>query len=307
MEPIKVKDLISLRFLKLRLIAGEEGINNIVYTTEFYIPGLFLREPKDKIPQNIIPLFTDVECEYLLKSRHIRPIVKGFENAPFLLFTNNCRPDERFLELASSAKIPVLTTPYSATEIIILLGDHLKFVLANRQKLHGTMVNVFGVGIFLRGESGIGKSECALDLVRKGHKLVGDDFVELIAYPEGKLTGRSGAPAENMKYLMELRGIGLIDVLRAYGVASVEDSKIVDIIVELKKVSKEPQSRFKFKETELLGVKLPLVEMVIVPGKNISTVVEALALKYLSKKIGYNPEKLVEDFFKNRLNDKETT
>lgn len=303
MNPIKVKDIISLSFLKLRLISGESAVENIVHTTEFYIPGLFLRDTEQKVPQNVIPIFTVLECKFLQQSQSLESIIRGFENVPFILFTQDCNPGERFLQLTERLKIPVLVTPYTATEIIILLGDHLKYLLANRKKLHGTLVDVYGVGIFLRGESGIGKSECALDLIRKGHRLVGDDFVELIAYPNGKLTGRSGAPTENMKYLMELRGIGLIDVLQTYGVASVEDSKIIDIVVELKRVSNEPQSRFSFKETELLGVKVPLVEMIIVPGKNISTVVEALALKYLSKKIGYDAEKVLEEFFINRIND----
>lgn len=305
MDPIKVKDLISQSFLKLRLVSGEAGVENVIYTTEFYTPGLFLRDPKEKIPQNVIPLFTEVECEYLQRSRRLRSIVKGLENAPFLLFARNCLPGEGFLKFTNRSKIPVLTTPHTATEIIILLGNYLKFMLAKRQKLHGTLVDVFGVGILLRGASGIGKSECALDLVRKGHKLVGDDFVELIAYPEGKLTGKSGAPNEETRFLMELRGIGLIDILHTYGVASVEETKIVDIVVELKSTPEESFDTlgFEFKKTKLLGVELPLVEMPVLPGKNISTVVESLALKYLSHKMGFEPEKLIEEFFINKLND----
>ncbi len=305
MDPIRVKDLISQSFLKLRLISDEAGIDNVVYTTEFYIPGLFLKDPKEKIPQNVIPLFTEVECEFLKRSRRLRTIIRGFENAPFLIFSQDSIPSDEFLKLSNRFKIPVLSTPYTATEIIILLGNYLKFMLARRQKLHGTLVDVFGVGILLRGESGIGKSECALDLVRKGHKLVGDDFVELIAYPEGKLTGKSGAPTGDSRFLMELRGIGLIDILHTYGVASVEDTKTVDIVVELKRTQEDPVDRlgFDFKKTDILGVKLPLVEMPVVPGKNISTVVESLALKYLSHKMGFEPEKLIEEFFIKRIND----
>ena len=304
MDPIKVKDLINQSFLKLRLIAGESGLDNVIYTTEFYIPGLFLKG-EGKISENVIILLTPYECDYIRRRKSPDRIFHRLKNTPFLLLAGNCDPGDKFIKKFDRAGIPLLATPYTATEVIILLGNYLKFMLARRQKLHGTLVDVFGVGIFLRGESGVGKSECALDLVRKGHKLIGDDFIELIAYPEGKLTGKSGAPTPETRFLMELRGIGLIDILHTYGVASVEDTKTVDIVVELKRTQEETFDRlgFDFKKTVILGVELPYVDMPVVPGKNISTVVESLALKYLSHKMGFETEKLIEEFFIEKMND----
>ncbi len=312
MDPLRVKDLIEKDFLKLRLLTGRD--DKIIFTTEIYIPGLFLSGKINNVPDNVILLFTPIECRFIGKMRSQRKLLGKLKDRhiPVFIFSDDCSPPERFKKVADEMDIPVLITSHNSTRITLLLGDYLRFILARRQKIHGTLVDVFGVGILFKGESGVGKSECALDLVRKGHRLVGDDFIEIIAYPEGKILGRSGAPSPETRFLMELRGVGFIDILKSYGVASVEETKFVDMVVELKSVEDRPFDRlgFEFEKTELLGVEIPYVRLPVIPGKNISTVVESLALKYLIRRMGSRPEKLIEEIFIDRLkgkDDKETS
>lgn len=303
MDPLKVRDLIGKDFLKLRLIAGRD--DKVIYTTEIYIPGLLLSGKADDVPDNAILLFTPIECNFLGRIRSHEKVLNKLKDRhiPVFIFSDNCVPPEKFMEVSEKLDIPILITTHNSTRVTLLLGDFLRFIFAKRQKIHGTLVDVYGVGILFKGESGVGKSECALDLVRKGHRLVGDDFVEIIAYPEGKILGRSGAPSTETRFLMELRGVGFIDILKSYGVASVEETKFVDMVVELKSVEDRPFDRlgFEFERTELLGVELPYVRLPVIPGKNISTVVESLALKYLIRKMGSHPEKMIEEIFIDRL------
>ncbi len=312
MDPLRVRDLIEKDFLKLDLITGSS--ERIIFTTEIYIPGLFLSGKVDDIPDDVILLFTPIECKFIEQMKSHTKLLNRLKDKqiPVFIFSDGCIPPDRFKKVADDLGIPILSTPHNSTRITLLLGDYLRFILARRQKIHGTLVDVYGVGILFKGESGVGKSECALDLVRKGHRLVGDDFIEIIAYPEGKILGRSGAPSPELRFLMELRGVGFIDVLKSFGVASVEETKFVDMVVELKSVEDNPFDRlgFEFEKTQLLGVELPYVRLPVIPGKNISTVVESLALKYLIRKMGKHPEKLIEEIFIDRLkekDDKETT
>ncbi len=309
---MKLEDILNKPFLRLRKLNGAGGE---IKSPKIHLPGLFIAGVDVKLPEETIFILSEIECSFLNsipldRLRHVLEGLSGFR-PPCVIVTDGCQPSSDFLRIAENIGLITCVTDHEFDRFFLLLGDFLKFNLAERKKIHGTLVDVYGVGILLRGKSGIGKSECALDLIRKGHKLVGDDFVELIAYPEGRITGRSGAPTEETRFFMEIRGIGLIDVVGTYGVSAIEDAKFVDVVVELKSFDEKDTFErlgFVFEKTELLGVELPFVKLPVIPGKNISTIVEALALKYISHRMGRRPEKLIEEVFKSRMkDDKEVT
>ncbi len=312
MSSLKLEQILDKNFLKIRRLTGAGGE---IKSARIHLPGLFIAGVDVKLPEETVLLFTKTECDFLktLPAERIRRILSGISSyrAPCLIFCSGCSPSREFLDISRQLGLNVCVTELEFDRFFLLFADFLKFNLAERKKIHGTLVDVYGVGILLRGKSGIGKSECALDLIKKGHRLVGDDFVELIAYPEGRITGRSGAPTKDTRFFMEIRGIGLIDVVGIYGVSAVEDAKFVDVVVELKSFDEKnafERLGFVFEKTRLLGVELPFVKFPVIPGKNISTIVEALALKYISHRMGRRPENLIEEIFKARIkDDKEVT
>ncbi len=312
MSYLNLSDILNRPSLKLRQLTGQGGK---IVKAEIHLPGLFIAGADVKLPEETVFVLSKIECQFLnsLHGGRLKGIIEGLSHfrPPCVIVTDGCLPSSEILKLAGEVGLVLCATDLEFNRFFLLFQDFLKFRLADRKKVHGTLVDVSGVGILLKGKSGIGKSECALDLIRKGHRLVGDDFIELIAYPEGRITGRSGAPTEETRFFMEIRGIGLIDVVGMYGISAVEEAKFVDVVVELKRFEERDsfdRLGFVFEKTEILGVELPFVKFPVIPGKNISTIVEALALKYISHRMGRRPERLIEEVFKLRMrDDKETT
>jgi HPr kinase/phosphorylase len=207
-------------------------------------------------------------------------------------------PDE-LIEVANSKKLAVFTTPYSTTVLIHLLSDYLDDKFAPRMNIHGTLVDVYGTGVLFTGRSGIGKSEIALDLIERGHRLVADDVVIFTKKAEGVLVG-SGP--EMLKHFMEIRGVGIIDVRQIFGIRAVRLQKRVEVLVELVEWdSQENYERIGLDEEykDFLGVKIPYLQLPIFPGKNITVIAEVIALNIHLKIYGYHPAKA----FNTRLMD----
>ena len=286
---------------KIRLLAGGGGLEKEIKTSEVSRPGLLFAGFETYFPKERIQLIGKTEMAYLstLSPKNKREVAMCLykHNPPALIFTRDLKPPRIFLNLSDEKNIPLFSTPQNTTTFARCLSEYLSYKLAPQTILHGTLVDVYGVGILLTGRSGIGKSECALDLVARGHVLVADDLVKLVHYPPRNLTGSSAAYDPSMKHFIEIRGVALIDVYSLYGIRSVRDTKKVEIHVELIDWSEAlDYERLGIEEetSDFLGVKIPYLRLPLNPGKNIAMILEVIAMSYHLKEKGISPAKMFE-------------
>lgn len=207
---------------------------------------------------------------------------------PCLLYSRGQRPDEDMEDLCRHYQIPCLTSEQTTSDLMGEIIRWLKVKLAPCISIHGVLVDVFGEGVLIMGESGIGKSEAALELIKRGHRLVTDDVVEIRKVSDDTLIGR--AP-DITKHFIELRGIGIIDVRSLYGVESVKETQGIDIVIKLEDWNKDKgYDRLGLEDeyTEFMGNKVVCHNIPIRPGRNLAIIVESAAVNYRQKKMGYN-------------------
>ena len=233
-----------------------------------------------------------VEYEYLKQmpmDKRVELYRKFFSyDIPCVIYCRDLRPNEEGIKLAVEANVPVLSTPRPTSEFMAELIYYLAEALAPMITIHGVLVDVYGEGLLIMGESGIGKSEAALELIRRGHRLVTDDVVEIRKLNEHTLIGSS---PDITKHLIELRGIGIIDVKALYGVECVKDSQNIDLVIHLEDWKKENDyDRLGMNEEfiEFLGNKVVCHNLPIRPGRNLAVICEAAAVNHRQKKMGYN-------------------
>ena len=209
-------------------------------------------------------------------------------NIPCLIFCRNLMPEPVFLEKALKYQIPIFITEKETSSFSAEIIRWLKVELAPCISIHGVLVDVYGVGVMIMGESGIGKSEAALELIKRGHRLVTDDVVEIHKVSDDTLVGM--AP-EVTKHFIELRGIGIVDVKTMYGVQSVKETQNIDLVITLEEWNKEKEyDRLGLTEeyTEFLGNKVVCHNIPIRPGRNLAIIVETAAVNHRQKQMGYN-------------------
>ncbi len=207
---------------------------------------------------------------------------------PAIVFCRELQPDELFLQIALENKVPLFMTKKSTSSFMAEIIRWLNVQLAPCISVHGVLVDVFGEGVLITGESGIGKSEAALELVKRGHRLVTDDAVEIRKVSDDTLVG--SAP-DITKHFIELRGIGIVDIKTLFGVSSVKDTKNIDMVIRLEEWSKDKEyDRLGLEEeyTEYLGNKVVCYNIPIRPGRNLAVICESAAINHRQKKMGYN-------------------
>lgn len=207
---------------------------------------------------------------------------------PAFIFCRELRPDALFLEMAIAHKVPVLMTRKATSAFMAEIIRWLNVKLAPCISVHGVLVDVYGEGVLITGESGIGKSEAALELIKRGHRLVTDDVVELRKVSDDTLIG--SAP-DITKHFIELRGIGIVDVKTLFGVSSVKDTQSIDLVIKLEEWDKDKEyDRLGLEEeyTEYLGKKIVCHSIPIRPGRNLAIICESAAVNHRQKKMGYN-------------------
>ena len=288
---------------KLSVIAEKLGLKNytpkiklenkIVTTSEINRPALQLNGFFDHFEPRRIQLIGMVEYSYLQSEQSRSERMHSFEelmnrDIPCIIFCRGFQPEERLLKIARSKNVPILGTERGTSEFMAELINTLSFELAPMTTIHGVLVDVYGEGLLITGESGIGKSEAALELIRRGHRLVSDDVVEIRRTSSKNLIG-SAPPT--LRHLIELRGIGIIDVKSLFGVECVKDSQKIDFVIKLEDWRREAEyDRLGLSDEymEILGNQVVCHSLPIRPGRNLAVICETAAVNHRQKKMGYN-------------------
>ena len=220
---------------------------------------------------------------------------------PGVVFCRDLAPDPVFLKIAVEEKVPVLMTKKSTSVFMAEIIRWLNVKLAPCITIHGVLVDVYGVGVLITGESGIGKSETAIELIKRGHRLVSDDAVELRRVSEETLIGTS---PDITRHFIEMRGVGIIDVKTLYGVSSVRETQTIDLVIKLEEWDKDREyDRFGLEEeyTEYLGNKIVCHRIPIRPGRNLAVICESAAVNHRQKQMGYNAAQELYNRVQNSL------
>lgn len=220
---------------------------------------------------------------------------------PCIVFCRNLEVSERLVKVATEKDVPILRTSKTTSSFMAEVIRWLKVELAPRITIHGVLVDVYGEGILIMGESGIGKSEAALELIKRGHRLVADDVVEIKKVSDETLIGTS---PDITRHFIELRGIGIIDVKTLFGVESVKNTQAIDLVIKLEEWDKDKNyDRFGLEEQyiEFLGNKVVCHSIPIRPGRNLAIICESAAVNHRQKKMGYNAAQELYKRVTNRL------
>lgn len=290
--------------LELELINEQADLNRLIVVPDLHRPGIELTGYFNFYPSERIQIMGKTELSFIdeldfnIKRSRIEPIFQ--DDTPCIILTRNLPEPKELLEVASEKRIPLLRTKLSTTHFISKLTNYLEDELAPTKTIHGVLVDVYGVGILIMGNSGIGKSETALELVKKGHRLVADDLIELKKSSENDLIGT--AP-EVIKHLLEIRGIGIIDVLTLFGAGAIKKYKKISLVVNLEMWDKTKEyDRLGLDEVKIkiLDTELPINTIPVRPGRNLAVIIEVIAMNFRLKSMGYNAAKELTD----RLSEK---
>ena len=255
-------------------------------------PALQLTGYLEHFENERVQIIGYVEYTYLLHLSREKKI-EAFERfvaskIPCVIFSTKTEPDEDMINLAIKYDVPIFVTDQTTSTFMAEIIRWLNVELAPCISIHGVLVDVYGEGVLIMGESGIGKSEAALELIKRGHRLVSDDVVEIRRVSDATLVG--SAP-DITRHFIELRGIGIIDVKTLFGVESVKDTQSIDLVIKLEEWDKDREyDRLGLEEeyTEFLGNRVVCHSLPIRPGRNLAVIVESAAVNHRQKKMGYN-------------------
>lgn len=290
--------------LKLKVVYGnEELLAKAITTADISRPGLEMAGYFDYYSPERLQLVGMKEWSYL-KTMTANNRYSVFANifrkeTPAVVVARGLEIPEEMLQAAKENGVAVLQGRNSTSSLSGDMSWYLNSQLAERTSVHGVLVDIYGMGVLIQGDSGIGKSETALELVKRGHRLVADDRVDVYAKDEGTLWGE---PAEILLHLLEIRGVGIIDVMSLYGASAVRDSSQVQLCICLEHFENDEvfdRLGNRNEEIELQGVKIPRIRIPVKTGRNVSVVIEAAAMNYRAKQMGYDATKT----FKDRLTD----
>ena len=296
----EILDKMDLKNLTPEVDFGERSID----VPDINRPALQLSGYFDYFDSHRVQLIGFVEYTFLetLSTERKEEIYNQLlaRDLPCVIYSRNLQPDALMLQKAVEKGVPLFSTEKTTSSFMAEIIKWLNVELAPCISIHGVLVDVYGVGVLIRGESGIGKSEAALELIKRGHRLVTDDVVEIRKVSDDTLVGT--AP-DITRHLIELRGIGIIDVKTLYGVQSVRETQTIDMVITLEEWNREKEyDRFGLEQqhTEFLGNKVVCHDIPIRPGRNLAIIVEAAAINNRQKEMGYNA---AEELYKRVQNN----
>lgn len=291
--------------LDLELLAGERGLGKRVHVPRIQKPGLALAGYTTNLHPDRIQVLGSTELSYL---NHLPPEKAELNlrqlcalDVSCFIITKGQEPPQILTSQTECQGIPLLRTHHQSSTFISLVTKFLEERLLPSTTVHGVLVDVLGVGVLLLGKSGIGKSECALDLVLKGHRLVADDVVKVRMKLPAVLFGEG---MDLLHYHMEIRGLGIINIKHLFGVAAIRERKKIDLAVELVEWEDGREyDRLGLEEQSypLLGLQMPLLKIPVRPGRNITTIVEVAARNQLLKEMGYHSALEFQDRLEKRM------
>jgi len=298
---VTTKDVMEM--FNLKLISGQEGIGRHIAISDISRPGLEMAGYFTHYPANRVQLLGKTELSFfdmlLPHERADRMRKLCTPDTPAIIISHDMKVPEELKTASDEEQVPVLTARMATTHFSSLLTNFLESKLAPTTAVHGVLVDIYGVGVLITGKSGVGKSETALELVKKGHRLVADDCVEIRQETENTLVG--SAP-KLIEHLLEIRGIGIIDIMTLFGASAIRSFKRISLVIDLEiwdanktydRLGLE-EEKMKIIDTELTKQTIP-----VRPGRNLSVIIEVAAMNYRLKRMGVNA---AEEFSK-RLND----
>ena len=316
--PIPRKEYITVEYLVTQLkdtvkvdvevcTAGPNCLKRQIKESDLHRPGLALSGFTELFTWHRIQIFGNTECEYLDHLNDDEKI-KAFSNLtkfdiPIIFITHGNRLPDILVNLAKAVNIPVFYTEMDTVKFMFMLQDFLDDQFALQTVVHGAMVDVYGIGIMIAGKAGIGKSEVALDLVERGHRLVSDDVIRLTK----KNNVLIGTATDINKHFMEVRGLGIIDIMKMFGIRAVRYQKRLEVVVELylwNELEKVDRTGLVRDTVRILDVEIPLIKLPITPGKNITVIAEVIAMNHLLDHYGYNAAKELQDIIRKRIQEK---
>ena len=294
--------------LKLQLITSDNGLSRKITMSDTHRPGLALAGFVDLFTYDRIQILGNTEILYLnslVKKELLKSIDRFVEfEIPCIIITNANTPPPGLIEASTRRYISIFTTPLSTTNLIHLMGSYLDSKFAPQISMHASMVDVYGIGMLVTGRSGIGKIEVALDLVERGHRLVADDVVIITKRADDILLGRGTEIAEHH---IELRGVGLIDIRRIFGIRGIRMQKRIEVEVRLidwDATSSYERVGLDDSTVDILDIQIPQICLPINPGKNMTVICETIAMNELLKAYGYHTAKefnrRLKDFMKHK-------
>jgi HPr kinase/phosphorylase len=289
-KTVRVADLVQ--HFNMEVVCGEEGLKRRITVSDLYRPGLemagyFAYHPKERVQilgKTELAFFETLTAEQ--KWDRMRQLC--MDETPCICVSRGLDVPPELIRIASERSMPVLRSNIATTTLVSRITGFLEGKLALSTTVHGVLVDVYGIGILITGQSGIGKSETALELVKRGHRLIADDAVEIRQVAENVLIGN--AP-ELIKHLLEIRGVGIINVMTLFGAGAVRNVKKITVVVRLEAWQQDKQyDRLGLDEekTKIIDTELPLVTIPVRPGRNLAVIVEVAAMNWRLKRMGYN-------------------
>ena len=290
MVQVTIKDVMDK--FNLQLVSGQEGIGRYITTSDISRPGLEMAGYFTHYPANRVQLLGKTEVSFFKMLPTEDKVDRMYKlctpNTPAIIIARGLEVPEELIEASAEANVPVLVTKLTTTQFSSQLTNFLEGKLAPSTAIHGVLVDIYGIGVLILGKSGVGKSETALELVKRGHRLVADDCVEIRREAENLLVG---SPPPLLEHLLEIRGIGIIDIMTLFGASAVRPNKRITLVVELELWDENKNyDRLGLDEEkiQIIDTKLTKLTIPVQPGRNVSVIIEVAAMNYRLKRKGLN-------------------
>ena len=306
MNSVSVANLVEA--INLTVYSGEEYLEEKQITTsDIYRPGLELTGYFEYYPEERIQLFgmTEVSYAHQLTKKDLQDVAEKLcaSKTPCLVIARDLKVPAELEKSAKANNIPILLSSLPTTRLSSKMTDYLEGKLAERRAMHGVLVDIYGLGVLITGDSGVGKSETALELIKRGHRLIADDRVEVWQQDEQTVVGE--AP-QILRHLLEIRGIGIIDVMNLFGAGAVRQDTYISLIVHLENWSKDKQfDRLGSGEQsqQIFDVSVPKITIPVKIGRNLAIIIEAAAMNFRAKTMGYDATKAFERNLNNLIKE----